>query len=549
MRKTPSSLPPLFSRGSWPEVSRVTALLRKETVGGTLLLVATVAALTWANSPWSETYFTLRDLQLGPAALHLNISVGAWASDGLLAIFFFVVGLELKREFVAGDLRNPRRAALPIAAAIGGMVLPAGLFVLINLSRDASTLMGWAIPVATDIAFALAVLALISTHLPAALRTFLLTLAVVDDLFAISIIAIFYTRDLHVAPLLMALLPLAIFGFLVQRRIQAWWLLVPLAVAVWAFVHASGVHATVAGVLLGFTVPVLSRDAASGLGLAERLEHLLRPLSAGVAVPIFAFFAAGVTISGLAGLTEALTARITIGIVVGLVVGKAVGIFATSYLVARFTRASLNPDLRWVDVVGVATLAGIGFTVSLLIGELAYGVTDDSTEYVRIGVLAGSLLAAALAAVILRRRNRVYRELAAIEERDSDADGIPDVYDTTTLATTDSSRPTVHNAAGNPRGSGVASGTAEKEDIFHDKHSDSAAPPVLILVSTHKYLDAVRHLVGRAREVLQPLSRPAARVMQVEVYGDQNADPGGLRTCDFACTGHMSPVFRLVLSR
>ena len=219
-----------------------------------------------------------------------------------------------------------------------------------------------------------------------------------------------------------------------QRRIQAWWLLVPLAVTVWALVHASGVHATVAGVLLGFAVPVLSRDTAGRRGLAEHFEHLLRPLSAGVAVPIFAFFAAGVAISGLRGLTEALTDRIAIGIIVGLVVGKTVGIFATSYLVARFTRATLNPDLRWVDLLGVAALAGIGFTVSLLIGELAYGVGGGRDEYVKIGVLAGSLLAAAVAAVILRSRNRAYRDLAALEECDSDADGIPDVYDATTQA-------------------------------------------------------------------------------------------------------------------
>lgn len=428
----PISSSPLLPRGSWREVSRITTLLRQETVGGALLLAATVAALAWANSPWSDAYFGLRDFRFGPAGLHLNLSVGAWAADGLLAIFFFVVGLELKREFVAGDLRDPRRAALPIAAAIGGMVVPAGLFVLINLGGGAGALLGWAIPVATDIAFALAVLAVISTHLPAALRTFLLTLAVVDDLFAISIIAIFYTRDLHVAPLLLALLPLAVFTVLVQRRIKAWWLLVPLALVVWTLVHASGVHATVAGVFLGFAVPVLRRDKTRGPGLAEHLEHLLRPVSAGVAVPIFAFFTAGVAVGGLSGLREALADRITLGIVAGLVVGKIVGIFATSYLVARLTRAALNPDLRWVDVLGVAALAGIGFTVSLLIGELAYGVGSGRDEQVKVGVLAGSLLAAAVAAVILRSRNRTYRDLAVLEARDSDADGIPDVCDETT---------------------------------------------------------------------------------------------------------------------
>jgi hypothetical protein len=202
--------------------------------------------------------------------------------------------------------------------------------------------------------------------------------------------------------------------------------------------------------------------------LSEHFEHLLRPLSAGVAVPIFAFFAAGVAISGLPGLTEALSAPITIGIVVGLVVGKTVGIFATSYLVARFTRAALNSDLRWMDVLGVAALAGIGFTVSLLIGDLAYGVEGGRAEYVKIGVLTGSVLAAAVAAVILRSRNRDYRDLAALEERDSDADGIPDVYAATmqtqpTPAVTGSAPPPAHHAAGTPRGRGPATRTAKQQ--------------------------------------------------------------------------------------
>ena len=199
---------PLFSRGSWPEASRVTAVLRRETVGGALLLAATVVALVWANSPWAASYTALRDFTIGPHALHLDLTLGSWAADGLLAIFFFVAGLELKREFVAGDLRDPRRAALPVVAAVGGMAVPALLFVLVNLGAGAGALRGWAIPTATDIAFALAVLAVISTHLPAALRTFLLTLAVVDDLLAIIIIAVFYTRDLQPLFLLWALLPL-----------------------------------------------------------------------------------------------------------------------------------------------------------------------------------------------------------------------------------------------------------------------------------------------------------------------------------------------------
>src|SRR3954463_3484721 len=210
----------LFGRGSWTEASRIAPILRKETVGGVLLLAGTVVALVWANSPWAESYVALRDTTVGPAALHLDLSLGTWAADGLLAVFFFVAGLELKREFVAGDLREPRRAALPVAAAIGGMVVPALLFVLVNLGTGGDALRGWAIPTATDIAFALAVLAVISTHLPSGLRTFLLTLAVVDDLLAITIIALFYTSALSLTPLLLALLPLAVFGFLVQRRVR-----------------------------------------------------------------------------------------------------------------------------------------------------------------------------------------------------------------------------------------------------------------------------------------------------------------------------------------
>src|SRR3954469_17357954 len=281
----------LFARGSWPEAGRIAGILRKETVGGVLLLIGTVVALGWANSPWAAAYAGLRDTVVGPAALHLDLSLGAWAADGLLAIFFFVAGLELKREFVAGDLRDPGRAALPVAAAFGGMAAPAVLYVLVT---GGSALRGWAVPTATDIAFALAVLAVISTHLPSGLRIFLLTLAVVDDLLAITIIAIFYTSSLHLPWLLLAFVPLVAFGVAVQRRIRSWWLLLPLAALTWGLVHASGVHATVAGVLLAFTVPVVRSQAAggpdAGPGLAEHFEHRFRPISAGIAVPVFAFF-------------------------------------------------------------------------------------------------------------------------------------------------------------------------------------------------------------------------------------------------------------------
>ena len=426
------SNPHLFGRGSWPEARRIADILRKETIGGALLLAGAVIALVWANSPWAAGYEALRSYTFGPEALHLNLSVATWAADGLLAIFFFVAGLELKREFVAGDLRDPRRAAVPIAAAVGGVVVPAVVYLAVNLGSDGGAGRGWAIPTATDIAFALAVLAVIGRFLPTALRTFLLTLAVVDDLLALVIIAVFYTSDLSVLPLLATLVPLALFTVLVQRRVRSWWLLLPLAFAAWTLMHASGVHATVAGVLLGFAVPVIRSERAggpdAGPGLAEHFEHRFRPISAGVAVPIFALMSAGVAIGGLSGLGSALTDPVAIGIVAGLLIGKPVGITAATWLVARFTRARIDAGLAWIDVAGLSVLAGIGFTVSLLIGELAFGAGSERDDHVKVAVLVGSLAAALIAAVILRLRNRTYRRLHEVETADRDRDDIPDVY-------------------------------------------------------------------------------------------------------------------------
>ncbi|HEU5038406.1 MAG TPA: Na+/H+ antiporter NhaA [Nocardioides sp.] len=418
--------PRLFARGSFLESSRAAEVLRAETTGGLLLIAAAVVALIWANTPWGDAYFDLRDTVVGPASLHLDLSLGTWAADGLLAIFFFVAGLELKREFVAGDLRDPRRAALPVVAAVGGMAAPALVFVAWNLGGDLS---GWAIPTATDIAFAVAVLAVISTHLPAGLRTFLLTLAVVDDLLAITIIAVFYTDQLRLGFLGLALVPILLFAFLVQRRIHAWWLLVPLALVAWALVHESGVHATVAGVLLGFAVPVRRRDGADGPGLAEHLEHLVRPVSAGLAVPVFAFFAAGVHLGGWQGIVDALTDPVALGVICGLVIGKPIGIAGCTWLLHTFTHAELDDELSWTDVVGMAMLAGIGFTVSLLIGELAYDDHSATGERVKVAVLVGSIIAACVAGVVLRLRNRVYRHLCEVEAEDSDHDGVPDVFE------------------------------------------------------------------------------------------------------------------------
>ena len=278
---------------------------------------------------------------------------------------------------------------------------------------------------ATDIAFALAVLAVLSTHLPSALRAFLLTLAVVDDLGAILVIAIFFTSDMNLAALAGALAGLVVFYLLQRYRVRGWWWYVPLGITIWALTHSGGVHATVAGVAMGLILRT-TRDPGEKASPGERTEHVLRPLSAGVAVPLFALFAAGVTISGPA-LGEVFTRPEPLGVVLGLVLGKTVGIFAGTYLAARFTRARLNPDLAWADVLALAALAWIGFTVALLIGELAFTHPADE-DHIKAAVLLGSLLSAAGAAVLLKRRNTVYRRLWEDETRDEDADGIPDIY-------------------------------------------------------------------------------------------------------------------------
>lgn len=437
--KQPAPRPALFSRGSYAESLRIGEILRKETVGGALLVAAAVVALIWANSPASGSYFALRDLTIGYEPWHLNLSLGAWAADGLLAIFFFLVGLELKREFIAGDLRQLSKSIVPVAAAAGGVLVPAVLYVLVNLG-NAETLRGWAIPTATDIAFAVAVLAIIGSHLPSALRIFLLTLAVVDDLIAITIIAVFYSGELHVLPLLLALVPLGLYTFLAHRYRRffglkapaAWLILLPLGVITWALVHASGIHATVAGVLLGFAIPVIRSQASggpeAGPGLSEIFEHRFRPISAGVAVPVFAFFSAGVAVGGWEGLGSALSDPVALGIIVALVLGKPIGILATTWLLTKLTRARLDGSLRWIDITGVSILAGIGFTVSLLVAELSFGQGSPHDDHAKVGILAASFIAALLASAVLTTRNRQYRIAEEEERRDSDQDGIPDVY-------------------------------------------------------------------------------------------------------------------------
>ncbi|MFJ5138100.1 Na+/H+ antiporter NhaA [Streptomyces sp. NPDC088707] len=408
-----------------PERQYLTDALRTETVGGVLLLLAAVAALVWANT-LSGSYESVSDFHIGPAALGLDLSIQHWAADGLLAVFFFVAGIELKRELVAGELRDPRAAALPVIAALCGMAAPALVYALVNTLGDGS-MDGWAVPTATDIAFALAVLAVIGTSLPSALRAFLLTLAVVDDLFAILIIAIFFTSDLNFAALGGAFAGLLLFWVLLRKEVRGWYVYVPLALVIWGLMYNSGVHATIAGVAMGLMLRCTTREGEKH-SPGEHIEHLVRPLSAGLAVPLFALFSAGVSISGGA-IHDVFTQPVTLGVVLGLVVGKAVGIFGGTWLAARFTRAELNPDLTWPDVLAVATLAGIGFTVSLLIGELAFAGDEALTDEVKAAVLIGSLIAAVLASVLLKLRVRRYQALVSAEERDDDQDGIPDIYE------------------------------------------------------------------------------------------------------------------------
>jgi len=376
--------------------------LRAETTGGLLLLAAAVVALAWANSPWQDAYHHLREVEVGP------LTVEAWASDGALTLFFFLAGVELKRELVVGTLSRLSEAVVPVVAALAGMVLPAIIYLVVNLVADNGRPQGWAVPTATDIAFALAVLAIVGSSLPSALRAFLLTLAVVDDFGAILVIAVFFSHGFHLFALLAAVGLIAVWYLLQWRRIRTPFLYVPVALGAWWFMHESGIHATIAGVTLGLVTRVVA-DPGEEHAPAERIEHRLRPWSAGVAVPLFALFAAGVTLSGSA-VREMLTDPVAIGVVAGLLFGKVIGVFGGSWLTARFTRAELNADLAWRDVAAVSVLAGIGFTVALLIAQLAFSGDVAQIERAKAAVLIASLLAALIAALLLSRRNSEYAD-------------------------------------------------------------------------------------------------------------------------------------------
>jgi NhaA family Na+:H+ antiporter len=361
-------------------------LFRKETVGGALALVAAVVGVVWANSAWADAYQDLRHLDVGPLDLE------HWAADGALTLFFFVAGLELKRELVVGSLRRPADAAVPVAAALCGVAVPALVYLAIN-AGDAGRPDGWAIPAATDIAFALAVLAVVGSNLPTALRAFLLTLAVVDDLVVIVIIAVFFTDSLDLVWVAVGVAALVAWVLLQRSGVRLWAAYVPVALLAWWAVHESGVHATIAGVALGLLTQV---------DRAEHLEHVLSPYSSAVAVPFFALVSAGVVLSGGGDLVRD---PVVLGVVAGLVLGKPVGVFLGGWLVARFTRAELDPSIGWRDVVGVAVVAGIGFTVSLLVSDLSFaGAERDAAK---TAVLAGSVISGLLGALVLGHRDRL----------------------------------------------------------------------------------------------------------------------------------------------
>lgn len=370
-------------------------ILRNQTSGGAVMLVATIAALLWANLA-SSSYQRLSHHEVA------GMSVAHWAADGILTVFFFVAGMELKREFVEGSLSRPADALVPIVAAVGGMVVPAGIYLLINGLSAAGDPAGWAIPMATDIAFALAVLAVVGRGLPLGVRAFLLTLAIVDDLGAILVIAVFFSEGINLFWLVAVAVLLAAWWLLQRFRVvrSGWWLL-PIAVAAWWCMLQSGVHATIAGVGLGLLVRTDEYDMNDNL---DRWSHRVEPWSAWVAVPIFALFAAGVPVS-LGSLQALATEPVALGIIAGLVLGKPIGIFGGAWLTTRLTRASLAAGVTWADIVAVAALAGIGFTVSMLVSDLAF--TDQAlVDEAKTAVLAGSLLAAVLGAILLIARGR-----------------------------------------------------------------------------------------------------------------------------------------------
>ena len=375
------------------------AFFQHQAAGGVVLMAAALLALTLDNSPLAWLYDGLLKtpvvIQIG--ALAINKPLLLWINDGLMAIFFFLVGLEIKREVVEGRLSNVRQAGLPVIAAIGGMVVPAAIYAGINWG-DAEALNGWAIPAATDIAFALGVLALMGPRVPVALKVFLLALAIIDDLGAIIIIALFYTSALSPTVLLIAAAAASILAYLNYRGVTRIMPYIVVGLVVWVCVLKSGVHATLAGVVIALFIP-LKRTNEEGKSPLKEIEHGLAPWVAFGVMPIFAFANAGVSLTGLT--FADLFAGIPLGIMLGLFVGKQIGIMGFVWAGVKLGLARLPEGVTWLQIYGASLLAGIGFTMSLFIGTLAFSDPEHASA-VRIGVLAGSALSAILGAIILR---------------------------------------------------------------------------------------------------------------------------------------------------
>jgi NhaA family Na+:H+ antiporter len=366
-----------------------------EAAGGIVLLLAAIAALIWANTDTAGyTSWWHHELTIGPGELGISESLVHWVNDALMTVFFFVVGLEIKRELVTGELRDRQQAALPAVAALGGMVVPALVFVAINVGGNG--LDGWAIPMATDIAFAVGVLALLGPRVPSNLKLFLLTLAIVDDIGAIVVIALFYSRGLDGWWLLGAVATTVLVVVMARLRVDRAIAYVVPGVVLWYCLYRAGVEPTLAGVALGLLTPALPRR---GVPVLERLEHALHPVSTFVIVPIFALANAGVVLGGDA-IDHALTSRLTIGIVAGLVLGKFVGILGASAIAVRARIGALPQGLGLKHLAGVAVIGGIGFTVSLFITDLAF--RGEMIDDAKIGVLAASAIAAVLGMIVLR---------------------------------------------------------------------------------------------------------------------------------------------------
>lgn len=381
-------------------------ILANDIVAGMILVFAAIFALVLANapSPVREAYMTLSNYEFGPSSLGLHLSVHEWAQDGILTLFFFTVGLELKQEFAIGSLHNIKVAAMPIIAAIFGMIGPACVYLLGTAISGDNAWHGWAIPTATDIAFAVAILQIFGRGLPLAARTFLLTLAVADDLGGILVIAIFYATGMKFISLLLALVCAAIFGFLAQNRWGRWWILIPLGIVTWYFMFDSGVHATISGVLLGMTVPAKQRPNEEEPE-TERLTEAVNPFSAGLAVPIFAFFAAGVNVVDVTGgPINVLTHPIAISVMLAMPLGKFLGIFGSVALFTKVTPLTLGEGVGLRDVLPVSITAGIGFTVALLISHLAFRGDSELTQAGSLGVLMGTFASVIIAAIALKLR-------------------------------------------------------------------------------------------------------------------------------------------------